>query len=605
MDALTQEKAAPPLGDRQVRGLAFAYASAAVLLAAAAAQGLVPVLAEADRSGVLGVALSSVLLVLGGMAATVMILRARQRGTAVGEAARWPQLVLIVPLALLGAAIAWKLRPLAGPGLVGASDQMVIGGAAVALCFPLLVAERTAAALPSQLPEALLLRALALLPVLLTATAGVGEFAAGLGAPALGRILAGASALIAGLVAIELGLRAALRAFLPPPPASAATAAVHSSLARLIAEGVRERSLAAPVRSQFGIDFSRSFALAYARSAALPIVLFLLALSWGLSGLALVGYDQRAVYERFGAPAAVFHPGLHAILPWPLGQTRIVEFGAVHEVPLADASLAPSERIPAEAVPPPSFDRLWEQVHLGEAAFLIASEAGGRQSFQTVAADVRVQWRVGLSDAAALDAAYRTADPEELVRAAASRAVARALAGRTLDEVLGEDQARLAAGLRIAAQADLDRARSGIEIVAIVPEATHPPSGAAEAYHAVQAAEISARARVASERGFAAATLAAGQQRAAEEITRAQAIAAEATGQARADAALFAADRDGAAAGREVFVLERYYAKLAAALSVVPTTLIDSRIAPADAPVLDLRPPGSPGTTLFAPHVPD
>jgi regulator of protease activity HflC (stomatin/prohibitin superfamily) len=37
-----------------------------------------------------------------------------------------------------------------------------------------------------------------------------------------------------------------------------------------------------------------------------------------------VPLDQRAVYERFGAPVRVLHPGLHLILPWPLGRLRPV-----------------------------------------------------------------------------------------------------------------------------------------------------------------------------------------------------------------------------------------------------------------------------------------
>src|SRR5208283_3497125 len=143
MDALTHDMAAPPVGHRLLRGLAFGY----------------------------------------GLAATGVMLRARRWGSGVGQAARWPQIVLVTPLAVLAAVIAWRLRPLAGPATVPNSTQAVIGGAAVVLCFPLLVAERMVAALPAaRLPEASALRALALLPVLLTTVAGVGEVAAGLGA---------------------------------------------------------------------------------------------------------------------------------------------------------------------------------------------------------------------------------------------------------------------------------------------------------------------------------------------------------------------------------------------------------------------------------------
>jgi regulator of protease activity HflC (stomatin/prohibitin superfamily) len=169
--------------------------------------------------------------------------------------------------------------------------------------------------------------------------------------------------------------------------------------------------------------------------------------------------------------------------------------------------------------------------------------------------------------------------------------VARALATRTLDEVLGENRDRFADMLRAALQADLDRLHSGIDIVALIVEALHPPSGAAQAYHGVQAAEITASALVAAERGRAAAVRTLGQQRSTEQIAQAQALAAELLAQAKGDAARFDADREGAAKGKAVFIRERYYEKLVAALSHVPITLVDNRLGTTDAPVLDLRPP--------------
>ena len=597
--ALTSPGAAV-IGEPLVRRLSYAYGLAALaMLACLAFRDRAPLIDEAVRSGVVGAALAGFVLAAAGAIATDVMLRARIAGGAVGNAARWPQVALVALLPVLAAAAAWRLRPELAPA---SASTAAIGAAALALSFPALVAERMVAAIPpTQAPEAADLRALALLPVLTTAAAGLGVIAAGAGAPFIGRIVIDCALILAFAVGVELALRAAARAFLPPPAPEAARAAVHSTLLRFVAEGVRERSLSAPARTQFGIDLARSFALGYARRAAAPMLLLLMALCWGLSGLALIGYDERAVYERFGAPVGVLRPGLHVILPWPLGRTRLIEFGAVHEEPLGGATLGPIDPVGAEAIPPPSLDRLWEQAHPGEIVFLIASQSGGRQSFQGVAADVRVRWRVGLSDQAALDAAYRTQAPEPLVRAVASRAVARALAGRTLEEVLGDRRDRFADTLRAAAQADLDAAQCGIEIVAMVVEAIHPPAGAAEAYHAVQAAEINANARVAAERGRAAAALAVGAERAIGEIADAEGLSAELKSQAQGDAALFAADRDAAARAPEAFARERYYDRLVAALARVPMTIVDSRIAPADAPVLDLRPPGAPSAGPPAP----
>jgi regulator of protease activity HflC (stomatin/prohibitin superfamily) len=470
----------------------------------------------------------------------------------------------------------------------------MLGGAMLALAFPLLLAERIVAAQSAaRLPEAPELRALLFLPVLCWPAAGLLQIAASLGARyTVG--LGDALALLIALVGIELVLRALGVLFLPPPEPEAARAATTSLLARLLARGARGGGLAAPIREQFGIDFSRSWALLFVRAALPPVTLLLLLCAWGLSGIVLVPLDQRAVYQRFGAPAGVLHPGLHAILPWPLGSVRRVDLGIVHTLPLVAADLAaPPGRIAAEDVPPSSVDRLWEQPHPGEAEFLIASAAGGRQSFQSVSADVRVLWRVGLDDAAANDVAYRTLTPEALLRGATGRVCAAFFAGRTLDAVLGENREAMAERLREGVQAELDRFGTGVQVLAVVLEAIHPPAGAADAYHNVQAAEISANATVSAERGRAAAARAGALQYANELTAGGSAAAAETTGAATADATRFAADHAAAVHGGPSFLLERYFASLVAALGRSRLTLLDNRIEAPDAPVLDLRPPGA------------
>jgi regulator of protease activity HflC (stomatin/prohibitin superfamily) len=510
--------------------------------------------------------------------------------TLIGRAARWPQAIAVTLLAVSAAACAW-MPPIAPHLPPPPALSFILGGAAIVLAFPLLIAERLMAAIPaSRLPEAPALRALLLLPVLAWPAAGVASIAVGLGIPFAARIDT-VLAVVLTAVAAELCLRALGRCFLPPPAPGSARAAIDSTLARMIAEGVRTRGLTTPVRQHLGIDFSRGWALSFVRSAIPPVALLLLLLSWGLSGVVLVGLDQRAVYERFGAPVAVLHPGLHAILPWPMGHVRRVEFGVVHETALTGpGNMLPTVRVGAEDLPPPEADRLWEQAHPGELEFLIASESGGQQSFQVVSADIRIRYRVGLSDQDALLAAYRVADPVILLRGAASRAIAGFFAGRTLDAVLGQNRETMAEGLRAALQRDLDEMDPGIELSAVVIEAIHPPAGAAEAYHAVQAAEILAVTTISAERGNAWATRAKATQYATDIVNQARAAGAEATGTASADLTRFTADHAAALAGGDSFLLERRLTSLAASLTGKTLTILDHRIPAADAPVLDLRP---------------
>jgi regulator of protease activity HflC (stomatin/prohibitin superfamily) len=311
-------------------------------------------------------------------------------------------------------------------------------------------------------------------------------------------------------------------------------------------------------------------------------------LCWGLSGVALVGLDRRAVYERFGAPVQVLRPGLHLVLPWPLGRLRAVEFGVVHEATLTGNG-AP-QLFGAEDAPPRSADRLWDQAHPNEVWFLVAAARNGQQSFQMVNADVRLLYRVGLTDADALRATYGVADPVALLRRSAGRVMAAFFAGRTLDAVLGENREAIAGHLRATLQQDLDAASSGLDLTAVMIDAIHPPGGAADAWRAVQAAQIDAEASIAAERGRAHATLSEARRDAVALETDARATGVELTDTTTAEAIRFAADRDANAAAGAAFLFER---RLASLVSIIPPTdilIMDHRISSADAPLIDLRP---------------
>ncbi len=601
---------------RLVRRLSACYGVVLLLLAAL---GATPLGAEARATGLAGVTLGAVLLAWAGLLATLAVVWARARvGQPVPPPAparrRWARLLLrrrvrlageerlarmarrpqgiIVPVFSLAAAYAvWRLWPGASGPLPHA---MLLGGGAVVLAFPLLVMERIVGGVPpARLPEAPALEALLFVPVAAIPLAGLLHLLAGAGMSwaRLGMALVGISVCVA---AAELAARALANWFLPPPPPLAARAAVGSFAALLLRPGRVPGGLAAPIRTHLGLDFSRSWALRYARTAALPMAAGLSLVAWGLTGATLLDLDQRGIYERFGAPAAVWAPGAHLGLPWPFGRVRRVELGVVHAIALGGAD-AIDMRTGAEDATPASADRLWDRVHPAEVSYLLASlDTSGAQSFQTVNVDLKVLFRMGLDDASALRAAYAVAAPEALVRAEAGRLLARVLAGKVLDDMLGENRETLAETLRAQLQAELDRLGSGVDLVGMVIEAIHPPAAAAEAYHNVQAAEIIARTAVATERGRAQASAAAARQTSTDLTSGARGLAAETTGQAETALRVFTADQDAARAGGPAFLLERYFANLSAALAKSPLMIVDHRLRGADAPVIDLRSFGAP-----------
>jgi regulator of protease activity HflC (stomatin/prohibitin superfamily) len=556
--------------------------AALALLAAPLVSDALPVLTVSCLAGVLLLAATSFAAVL--LLAQVRNGGARQRS--------WPQPALAIGSGLLTGTIilgAWRVPV----GVESAAVLLGAGGGMLLLAFPVLVLERTCVAISDAvLAEAPGLAALLRAVLLVQVTLGLALMLQGSGYTAAA-LLAPACAALVLVLAAEFVARGVAALFLPPAASSIARLAASSMVAACIRlHPPHLATVNQAVTRQWGIDLSRSWALGFVGRALLPLGVLLALLAWGLTGLVALPLDQRAVYEQFGRPVAVLGPGLHLLLPWPLGITQRVEQGVLHELTLAGPASGgePGTALPgAEDAPPQAADRLWDRPHPGETTYLIASPAASGQGFQRVDVDLRLITRVGLSDAAALQAAYAVADPDALVRATAGRLLARYFASRTLTGVLGEDRRTFTDAVRAAMQQDLDRLASGIEIVAVVVEAIHPPPATADAWHNVESAEIRARVAVADETG--AATKASASARATAQVTSfaAAATAAEVVAKATADRTLFSADRTAHAAYPEAFELERWLARLRTALPRAQLLVLDHRLAGAEAPTLDLR----------------
>ena len=519
-----------------------------------------------------------------------------------GWIARWPMAAATAAVGLLaGAGVLWSWRLSPGIGPDASADLFAAGALALA-AFPVLVLERVYANADAvSLPEASQLHWLLRVPLaaLLGLALSAALLGAGFGWAVWIEQIVGALVL---LVAAELVVRAAATLFLPFPPPEQARSIAASTLAR----GIRLarpslQALSIAVERQFGIDLSRSWAIRFLAQAAAPVGLALIVLAWALTGVTALRLDERAIYERFGAPVAVLGPGLHVGLPWPFGIMRRVQFGVLHDVPVAvsNAALviggaddAPVEAPPlptAEDLSPVGADRLWDQSHPWEASYLVASESHGRQTFQSGAIDIRLIYRVGLTDAAALAAAYRVDDPERLVRAAAGQLLARYFASHTLLGVLVADRDSFATDFRGTLQRELDRLSSGLEVVAVLVEAIHPPPGAANAYHNVQAAEINAKVSVADEQGAAAQRSGAASQDATRARDEATAAAADTLGRAQAEGTVFSADARAYAKGGRAFLFERWLDRARTALSRAQLVVLDHRLGGAEAATIDLR----------------
>ena len=510
--------------------------------------------------------------------------------------ATWGQAAVMLPAALLAIAIPLWLRPLPSPDNGG---ELALAVIAVILAFPLLIIERRLHSVPRErFREG---RSLARLLRLGVWTLVVG------GAAAACRALDVESASIVqwvllGLlicVAGELALRAIAAPFMPVTRATEASGLGDSMLTALLLTRGEGAAFGHGLKERFGIDLTQSWAVRFLKRAAIPLSAILLLIGWLVSGLTTLGVSERGVYERLGAPAAILPPGLHAHLPWPFGRVYRVEFGQVHELPLAGDSstleklVSGFPQIGADAETPAEFDRLWDKRHASDASYLVPSTATGSDTskvgYQLLNSDVRVLWRVGLSDDAARDAVYQVISPETLVRSEAMRLLQRTFATRSLASLIGEDRDRLTVELHTLLQARLDAVRTGIEVTAVVIDAIHPPIAAVPAYHGVQAAEIGAITDIARAHGQAASLLADAGRDAADRLARGTATASESVTGARADVVRFGADRAAFDAAPEALKLERWLQAIGRALAKAQITVVDHRLPIEGGPLIDLR----------------
>jgi regulator of protease activity HflC (stomatin/prohibitin superfamily) len=398
--------------------------------------------------------------------------------------------------------------------------------------------------------------------------------------------------LLPGLVAVELLLRAVLSLFSPRREQLEPTLLARSFVADMLRWPPQPLlALQHELHNRFGIDLRQIWAFTYMRRAFLPVLAVVSIVGWSLTGIHEVPLQGRGIYERFGKPVEVFGPGLHAGLPWPLGRVLSVENGVVHELATSvGEATAPTVAEPAEGPAPAIANRLWDASHVNDKSQVIASRRADKQSFQIVNMDVRFVYRIGLTDQAAMAATYNSADVPTLIRSTASRILVHDFASRTLDGLLGEDRVGLAEEIGRAVQADLQKLDSGVEILATVVEAIHPPAGAANAYHGVQAAQIGAQALISRERGAAAEATNQAQLQASIARDQATASAREINATAQATDLRFRAEQKAYASAGQAFVLEQYFSQLSQGLANAKLLVLDHRLGgSSNAPTIDLR----------------
>jgi membrane protease subunit HflK len=302
----------------------------------------------------------------------------------------------------------------------------------------------------------------------------------------------------------------------------------------------------------------------------LPALALIALVSYTMTGLCTVAPGEVVVLRRLGRlQPQPLGPGLHWTAPWGIDRRDRVRLDAVRRLEIGSVAVAGPNDDPAA----------------GE--FL----TGDRNLLH---ARATLEYRV----ADPLAYVTRTAAPEALLARLADAALARALASRSIDGVLGADRPAVAREAAETLAQAVDREALGLAILGVRLTDVRPPREVQPDFDAAQAARAERDQKASEASAVAARTIAAATAEAEARLQAASAEAERLLQLARAEAARFEALVDTARADRERTILRLHTDAVRALLPRARRTVI---LAPHEPLDLTLMPDTGASTATKAP----
>lgn len=235
-----------------------------------------------------------------------------------------------------------------------------------------------------------------------------------------------------------------------------------------------------------GIKVGEVWIFQFVRESIEAVLVVGIIVGWLTTCVSIVPLGSRGVRSTLGRyePRSL-GPGLHANLPWPLGQIHLLSTRQIREMSLGfEKDL--------------SKPLLWTEKHVeGEKSLLI----GGGESLLTI--NVPIQYRI------ADPVAYltHTVDAEAALRHLAERKLVYIATAREPFHMMTDDREGIAASLRQGIQAEVDRLALGLQVTFVGLKDIHPPVEVAAAYENVVSAQERKDALIDTARADEARTL--------------------------------------------------------------------------------------------------
>src|SRR5262245_3962627 len=222
-------------------------------------------------------------------------------------------------------------------------------------------------------------------------------------------------------------------------------------------------------------DHHRSQVAKYGLAAS---VLFYLS-----AGVTIVGPDELGVVQRFGQRLpSPLGPGLYYRIPWPVEGVTKIKPNRIQVAELGFRTLG-KDAAQTEIGEPPAYE--WNLQHRSgryerrpdEALMLTGDE-------NLIEVNAVVQYSIGSAD----KFLFSTTDPNNLIRVAAESALRSLIGQHTLDAALTIGRTEIERDAKALLQARLDEYDSGLRVVAVQLQDTHPSVEVVDAFRNVSSA---------------------------------------------------------------------------------------------------------------------
>ncbi|MEM6331123.1 MAG: SPFH domain-containing protein [Planctomycetota bacterium] len=346
--------------------------------------------------------------------------------------------------------------------------------------------------------------------------------------------------------------------------------------------------------ARFGLSLRSSWTIGFFRRSVTPIAAGCLLVVWASTCFVVIQPHQAGLEYRLGvAQKTRLAPGLHAKLPWPLGEIRRFPAGIVQTMQIGFEEDAGGAPVAQDA------DRtlLWTQPHAQEFALVLGSET------ELVAINAIVYFKIAEDTRGFLDHALASSNPEVALESLAYRVLMEQTRTATLKQLLSSGRDRFAAEVRERLSEYSAAERLGLDVVDVALINLHPPVEVAGSYLDVISAGLDSDRVVTVASGDAAKQTLEAQQNSNGRLADATAEAARRVSVAGQESAEFLAVGEAYAEDPETYRLRLWFEAFEQVLagrrlmildSQLPDVIFDERPRTADPVLAEPNPPRSP-----------